>query len=88
MNITLTPQLEELVKTKVASGRYGSESEVLSEALRLLEERDRTNIKLIEELKVEIKKGLDSGRPTPLDIKAIKARSRQRFVNHRTKATG
>ncbi|MBF0554798.1 MAG: type II toxin-antitoxin system ParD family antitoxin, partial [Nitrospirae bacterium] len=41
MDITLTPHLEELVKTKIASGLYGSSSEVLCEALRLLEERDR-----------------------------------------------
>ncbi|MBZ0159057.1 MAG: type II toxin-antitoxin system ParD family antitoxin, partial [bacterium] len=41
MNISLTPQLEKLVKNKVESGLYGSASEVIREALRLLEERDR-----------------------------------------------
>ena len=39
MNISLTPQLEELVKKKVESGLYGSASEVMRAALRLLEER-------------------------------------------------
>lgn len=41
MNVSLTPQLEELVRNKVASGRYNNASEVVREALRLLEEYDR-----------------------------------------------
>ncbi len=41
MNVSLTPELEELVRRKVESGLYGSASEVVREALRLLEERDR-----------------------------------------------
>jgi antitoxin ParD1/3/4 len=40
MNISLTPALEEFVATKVRSGRYTSASEVVREALRLLEEHD------------------------------------------------
>ena len=35
MNVNLTPQLEELVRSKVASGLYTSASEVVREALRL-----------------------------------------------------
>ncbi len=41
MNVSLTPQLEEMVRNKVASGRYNNASEVVREALRLLEEYDR-----------------------------------------------
>jgi antitoxin ParD1/3/4 len=41
MNISVPPELEGLVAEKVASGRYSSASEVVGEALRLLEERDR-----------------------------------------------
>jgi antitoxin ParD1/3/4 len=40
MNISLNPHFEELVKGKVESGLYNSVSEVMREALRLLEERD------------------------------------------------
>ena len=86
MNISLTPQLEEMVKTKVASGLYGSASEVLREALRLLEERDRIHAMRIEELRAEIKKGLNSGEPTPLDVGVIKARGRKRLAAQQTKA--
>ena len=38
MNVSLTPQLEEWGKRKVESGLYCSASEVMREALRLLEE--------------------------------------------------
>ncbi len=40
MNVSLTPELNQFVITKVASGRYTSASEVVREALRLMEERD------------------------------------------------
>ena len=42
MNVSLTPELEEFVAVKVNSGRYTSASEVVREALRLLEEHDRS----------------------------------------------
>jgi antitoxin ParD1/3/4 len=86
MNISLTPQLEKLVKNKVASGHYGSASEVMREALRLLAERDQRQSLRIEELKAEIKKGLDSGEPTLLNIKAIKAQGRKRLNTQKQKA--
>jgi antitoxin ParD1/3/4 len=41
MNVSLTPELEKFVQTKVASGLYNSASEVVREALRLQEEHDR-----------------------------------------------
>ena len=79
MNISLTPQLEKLVKNKVESGLYGSASEVMRDALRLLEERDRMHTLRVEELRAEIKRGLGSGLSTPLDVEAIKARGRKRL---------
>lgn len=41
MNVSLTPELEKFVSAKVDSGRYTSASEVIREALRLLEQKDR-----------------------------------------------
>jgi len=41
MNVSLTAELEQFVASKVASGRYNSASEVMREALRLLEEHDQ-----------------------------------------------
>jgi antitoxin ParD1/3/4 len=40
-NVSLTPELESLIDSKVASGRYRSASEVVRAALRLLDERER-----------------------------------------------
>jgi len=40
MNVSLTPDLDRFVAEKVESGRYTSASEVVREALRLLEEHD------------------------------------------------
>jgi len=85
MNISLTPQLEALVKNKVESGLYGSASEVLRDALRLLEERDRRQSLRVEELRAEIMRGLNSGEPTPLDVDAIKTRGRKRLAAQKTR---
>jgi antitoxin ParD1/3/4 len=41
MNVSLTPELEELVQKKIGSGQYHSASEVIRDALRLMEERDQ-----------------------------------------------
>jgi antitoxin ParD1/3/4 len=41
LNVNLTPELEALVQRKVGSGLYNNQSEVVREALRLLEEQDR-----------------------------------------------
>jgi antitoxin ParD1/3/4 len=41
MNVDLSPELEELIEESVRSGRYASVREVLSDALRLLDRRDR-----------------------------------------------
>ncbi|MBD3560548.1 type II toxin-antitoxin system ParD family antitoxin, partial [Planktothrix sp. FACHB-1355] len=41
MNVSLTPELEKFVQEKVKSGRYLSASEVVREALRLLQEQDQ-----------------------------------------------
>jgi len=43
MNISLTPELERLVRKKVASGDYIDASEVIREALRAMLEGEREN---------------------------------------------
>ncbi len=60
MNISLTPELEQLVKDKVSSGKYNSVSEVMGEALRLLEERDRIRDQRLAELKAKIQEGIEA----------------------------
>lgn len=61
MNVNLTPELEELVRSKVASGMYTSASEVVREALRLMDEQDRLRAVKLEQLRKDIRQGLVSG---------------------------
>lgn len=60
MNVSLTPELEELVHERVRTGRYHSASEVVREALRLLEERDELRRLRLEEVRSKISAGLAS----------------------------
>lgn len=41
MNVALAPELEDLIDSKIDSGVYDSASDVVSDALRLLDEWDR-----------------------------------------------
>ncbi len=78
MNVNLTPQLEDMVKRKVASGLYTSASEVVREALRLMDEQDRLRALKLEHLREAIRDGLNSGDPTPWDPEEIKREGRKR----------
>ena len=78
MNVNLTPQLESLVKQKVASGLYSSASEVVREALRLMEEQDRIRAIKLEQLRQDIRDGLNSGDSELWDIEEIKREGRAR----------
>ncbi len=60
MNVNLTPELEELVHSKVRSGRYNSASEVVREALRLMEDKDRRILLQRDEIRRQIAQGLES----------------------------
>jgi antitoxin ParD1/3/4 len=72
MNVSLTPELESLIQDKVASGRYASASEVVREALRLLERRDKTDAEKLEWLRKAWREGIESGPGGTLDdIEAI-----------------
>lgn len=83
MNVSLTPQLEGYIKQKVEKGMYNSASEVVREALRLLEERDALQAMKLEALRKDIHQGLeslDNGAGKPLDMEAIKAKGRKRLA--------
>lgn len=60
MNISLTPTLKALVQAKVASGMYNNASEVIREALRIMEEQDQLKALKIELLKKELSPALDA----------------------------
>ena len=57
MNVPLTPELEQLVESKVKSGRYPSAGEVIRDALRLLEMRDEVFTLHRDEIRAQIEEG-------------------------------
>jgi antitoxin ParD1/3/4 len=84
MNVSLTPELEQLIHKKVETGLYLSASEVVREALRLLEERDRPHAMKFEDVRRGIQMGIeqaDRGEVAPLDVPATLAKVRSRRRN-------
>ena len=62
MNVHLTPELEQLVQTRVKSGSYSSASEVVREALQLLLQRDELLTLRKSEIRAQIEEGWQSAK--------------------------
>jgi antitoxin ParD1/3/4 len=78
MNVNLTPHLEEMVRQKVNSGLYTSASEVVREALRLMDEQDHLRAAKLEQLRQDVRAGLDSGAAATWDAASVKQAGRAR----------
>ena len=72
MNVNLTPYLEDMVRQKINSGLYTSASEVVREALRLMDEQDNLRAAKLEQLRQDIRAGLDSGSAVPWNPDQVK----------------
>jgi antitoxin ParD1/3/4 len=84
MNVSLTPELEKFVSDKVDSGRYTSASEVVREALRLLEERDSSRASQLAAFNEELAARLASlDRGEHLDPKSVRERLQQKSAERR-----
>ena len=59
MNISLTLELEEFVESRVKSGHYQTTSEVMRAGLRLLIEQEEFREARLEELRTQIRIGLE-----------------------------
>ena len=82
LNVSLPVDLENRVREHVASGMYGSASEVIREALRLFEAYQATQTSQLQALKADIQLGLadvKAKRVGTLDVDAIKRQGRQRL---------
>ena len=71
-SISLGDHFVGFIDDQVASGRYGSASDVVRAGLRLLEEREASH----KALEAALIAGERSGEPQPLDLDAFKARKR------------
>ncbi len=79
LNVSLPPELENRVREHVASGLYGSASEVIREALRLFEAYQSVQAGALSSLKADLARGIadvKAGRVSPVDMDAIKKQGR------------
>jgi antitoxin ParD1/3/4 len=91
MNVSLTPELEELVSNKVATGLYQTASEVVRDALRLLRERDEHKLALLRQDLRHAMQEVSHGRYADYDgpsvrnlARRVKARGRRRLAGTRS----
>jgi antitoxin ParD1/3/4 len=87
MNVSLTPELEKFVNNKVQTGRYNSASEVVREALRLLEDQEHVRAAQLGEFNKELGRrlaALDRGEHVrPNEVRArIQRKSEERRKKH------
>jgi antitoxin ParD1/3/4 len=57
VNVSLTPELDAFLQSRVKSGRYQTTSEVVREALRLLERQERERDEAFQQLKAKLERG-------------------------------
>src|ERR1700685_4683208 len=81
INVNLTPKLQTLLRQKVSSGRYNSASEVVREALRLMEAQDELRTLKLEQLRRDLQQGLDSGPPRRWNVEETKREGRKRATS-------
>ncbi|MDX8459478.1 type II toxin-antitoxin system ParD family antitoxin [Mesorhizobium humile] len=77
-SITLSPELAAAVDDVVAAGEYASASEVIRDALRQWKDRRDLLGYTVEELRVLVQEGIDSG--PALDGPSIIERARTKYL--------
>jgi antitoxin ParD1/3/4 len=65
MSISLTPDQERFIQSKLQSGKYRSIEEVLAVALRLLEEYDRAEVEWVEDMREKVNAAIAAREHTP-----------------------
>jgi antitoxin ParD1/3/4 len=80
MNVALTEELANFIKAKVSGGRYASSSEVVREALRLMEKVERQEAEKLGLLRQAWREGVDSGEAEAIDFAALKREARARLA--------
>jgi antitoxin ParD1/3/4 len=57
VNVSLTPELDAFLQSRVKSGRYQTTSEVVREALRLLQREEQERDETFQQLKKKLEEG-------------------------------
>jgi antitoxin ParD1/3/4 len=80
MSISLTPDQERFIQSKLQSGKYRSTEEVLAVALRLLEEYDRAETEWVEDVREKVDAAIAATEQTsPVDGEAFVNQILERF---------
>jgi antitoxin ParD1/3/4 len=72
MNISLTPELDEFVRAKTASGEFTSSSEVVRAALRMMERDQATEAMKLEILRREVGVGIEQAQQKRFATRSVK----------------
>ena len=71
LTISLPPEQADRVQAAVDAGSYLSSSDVVSEALRLWEQREQIRASEVQRLKAAYERGMASGEPVEVDLDAM-----------------
>jgi antitoxin ParD1/3/4 len=83
LNISLPDSDAEFVREKVASGRFRSDSDVVREALRIMQVAEREEAEKLTWLREAWRDGIGSGEAAPIDFAALKAEARARLASQK-----
>jgi len=72
-SVVLGEHFDQFISTQIEGGRFGSASEVVRQALQLLEEHEQK----VEALRQALMDGENSGKSTPLDMQEIILEAKQ-----------
>jgi antitoxin ParD1/3/4 len=77
-SVTLGDHFQQFVDARVSNGHYGSASEVVRDALRLLERKEQEEEAKLQWLRGAIEQGINSGRAKDSSVESVLAEARAR----------
>lgn len=86
LSITLSNEMAEAVKAKVASGEYATESEVIRDGLRVLMARDRAVEQWLRDRVGPAYDALKADPSRAVSVKQVRARLATEHMNRKTRA--
>lgn len=72
ISITLTPEMNRLIKQRVEAGDFASSSELIREALRVWQKREEEHSARLAAIRTRLQNSLDDPRP-PVSVDAARA---------------
>ncbi len=88
VNISITPELDAFLLSRVQSGRYQTTSEVVREALRLLEQQEMERDEAFRQLEAKLQIGVDEAERGELEDGEVVFQELKESIKQRRKAKG